>query len=255
MADLDLAELTMTVRKLRRELLTLRIVGGCAVVALAVLLFSGAQQRARFDVLDVERLNVLNADGQPALVLAGQGRLPGPTLGGHEYPQRLSGGRTAAAGMIFFNERGDEVGGLTFHGDSVDDGFSAGGHLAFDQFQQDQVVAMTYSGSDRTRSAGVSVWDRSTEIPIVEVVELLDARLRASGAALDSLNRAIQALVDRGLGAQRIFLGSRDRTASLEIRATDGSARIRLYVDSLDAARLEFLDSAGSIVAAWPEPN
>ncbi|MGH7482793.1 MAG: hypothetical protein ACRELV_11610 [Longimicrobiales bacterium] len=249
----NLEELAETVSRLRRELAILRIGGGGAVVALGVLLLGGAQQRAHFDVLDVERLNVLNADGQPALVLAGQGRLPGPTLGGHEYPQRLSGGRTGAAGMIFFNERGDEVGGLTFHGDSVDDGYSAGGHLAFDQFQQDQVVAMTYSGNDRTRSAGVSVWDRSTEIPIVRVVELLDARLRASGPALDSLNRAIRALVDSGLGAQRIFLGSRDRTASLEVRATDGSPRIRLYVDSLDVARLEFVDSAGSVVASVPD--
>jgi hypothetical protein len=84
-----------------------------STVAIAVLLLAAFRPPAtmRVDTLEVERINILNEGGTPALSIARQGRLPGPTFGGTEYPQELSGGRTTAAGMIFFNERGDDVGG------------------------------------------------------------------------------------------------------------------------------------------------
>src|SRR5262245_64043888 len=59
--------------------------------------------------LEVERLNVVNSDGKLALAVAGKGRLPGPMLDGKSYPPETSGGRMSSAGMIFFNESGDEV--------------------------------------------------------------------------------------------------------------------------------------------------
>ena len=57
----------------------------------------------------------------------------------------------------------------------------------------------------------------------------------------------------QGLGTQRIFLGSQNRTAELRIRDTAGRNRIRLYVDSLDVPRLEFLDASGEVV--WTPPQ
>jgi len=90
-----------------------------------------APGRQVVDVLDVHRINVLNPDGGLALAVAGKGGLPGPTFEGREYPQSLSGGRTDASGMIFFNERGDEVGGLTFAGRLTEGGHRAGGGLTF----------------------------------------------------------------------------------------------------------------------------
>jgi hypothetical protein len=202
--------------------------------------------------LDVMRINVLNEDGHPALVIAGQGKLPGPTFEGKEYPQELSGGRTNASGMIFFNERGDEVGGLTFAGDLTEEGYAASGHFSFDQFRQDQVVAIQYGDDGSSRRSGINVWDRSTEISIAELLELVNARLKATGSARDSLDAVLQSLVAGGLGAHRVFLGSQDRTAMLRLQDTEGRTRIRLSVDSLDEARLELLDAAGDVVWAIP---
>lgn len=237
-----------------KELRFLKAYAAVSSLALLVLFASAFVQGARrVDVLDVERLNVLNADGSPALVLAGRGRLPGPTFEGREYPQELSGGRVQASGMIFFNERGDEVGGLTYHGQLAGEGYRASGGLMFDQFRQDQVVGIQYQDDGQSRSAGLNVWDRSTEISIARLLELVDARARSEGAARETVQAEIDALARQGLSAHRIFLGSRDRTASLLIRDTEGRPRVRLYVDADDAARLEFLDGEGNVVAALPE--
>lgn len=245
---------TATLDRLSRELRVLKAYAVISSLVLIGLVIAGfARSSTRFGVIEAERINVVNADGKLALAIAGHGRLPGPTFEGKEYPQALSGGRTAATGMIFFNERGDEVGGLVYRGQLQGDGHEAFGGLTFDQFRQDQVVSLSYDDDGRDRSAGVRVWDRSTVVSIADVLEVVDARSRATGAARDSLERIIAGWREMGGSAQRIFLGSANRTAALVMRDPAGRPRIRLAVDSLGAARLVFLDSAGTEVHAIPE--
>jgi hypothetical protein len=240
---------------IRRELRILKGYAAASTLAIVILLVAAFRPASHLslETLDVERINFLNESGLPALAIAGHGRLPGPTFEGKEYPQELSGGRTTASGMIFFNERGDEVGGLTYHGQLSEDGYSAGGGITFDQFRQDQVVSLGYQDNGSSRYAGVNVWDRSTEFSLGEILQLVEARAGPPGAARDSAEAAIRVMAAQGLGNRRIFLGSRNRTAALGIRDTAGRERIRLYVDSLDVPRLEFLDAAGEVVLTLPQ--
>ena len=97
----------------RRELRILRLyafASTLAILALFLLVLRPADT-LELESLDVARINVLNESGNPALVIAARGKLPCPWFEGREYAQELSGGRTRASGLIFFNERGDEVGG------------------------------------------------------------------------------------------------------------------------------------------------
>ena len=68
------------VRRIRSELRLLKLyalLSSLVIVVLAVAAFQ-APRREAFDVLDVNRINVMNDAGTPALVIGGQGRLPGP---------------------------------------------------------------------------------------------------------------------------------------------------------------------------------
>ena len=126
--------------------------------------------------------------------------------------------------------------------------------MTFDQFRQDQVVSLQYQDNGTNRAAGLQVWDRTPEVSIGEILELVEARRTAEGAARDSVEAAIQDL-ERSAGwlaAHRIFLGSQDRTAMLTMKDKAGRTRIRMYVDSLDAARLEFLDADGQVTSVFP---
>jgi hypothetical protein len=208
----------------------------------------------RFRVLEVERLNVVTPDGKLALALAGRGGLPGPMLDGKSFPPELSGGRTTSAGMIFFNESGDEVGGMTWSGSKTAEGYRAGGHLSFDQWKQDEVITLDYSDNGTSRRSGLRFTDRPTDFPLTEAIPMIQAIRSATGTTKDSLEREMQALAAQGkLGAQRIFIGSENRTAVLRMRDKLGKERIRLFVDTANVARLEFLDDQGAVVARFPQ--
>jgi hypothetical protein len=219
------------------------------LAAMTVTGFTGQQPA----VLSVERLNIVDSTGHLALVLSNGARLPGGTFAGKEYPQSFVG-RGQSAGMIFFNEVGDEVGGLIYEGGRRGSTYRAFGHLSFDQWQQNQVVAVQYQDNGSTRSAGVQVWDRPTDIPL-ETQFALAERMRGmpAGPARDSVNQERLRVRARVEGTPRMFVGSEDRVAKVELRDMAGRVRLRLIVDSTGSGRLIFLDSAGRRTAVYPE--
>ena len=77
--------------------------------------------KARFDVIDVERVNVIEPDGKYRLVLSNRPRSIGPIYKGK--PFGYAGG--TRPGMIWFNDEGTENGGFTFTGSRCDSGTSA----------------------------------------------------------------------------------------------------------------------------------
>lgn len=202
-------------------------------------------------VISAERLEIVDSAGRPVLILANGPRLPGARFHGKEYPQSFVD-RGRAAGMIFYNSNGDEVGGLIYDGAPRDSGrYSALGHLSFDQWQQTQVLALTYSDDGRSRFAGLRVWDRPNE-PLEQQFAAAEKMVSATGAARDSLRQIVNAARARVAGTQRIFVGSQDKNASVELRDPRGRVRARLGVDSLGNPRLTFLDSTGAVKAQYP---
>lgn len=243
-----MTELERQVRFLRRYAI--------ASTAVFLILIGAAfrQGQQKFKVLDVERLNVLNPDGSLSLALAGKGALPGPKLDGKDFPQELSQGRTTTAGMIFFNESGDEVGGMTWGGIKTADGYQAGEHLSFDHWKQDEVITIDYSDNGTRKRAGISITDRPRDLPLSTMIPMIQALRSATGAKRDSLQREMQALSAQGkFGAPRIFLGSENETAALRLKDKLGKERIRLFVDADNVARLEFLDASGTVTARFPQ--
>jgi hypothetical protein len=234
------------VRRLERVVLVLLVALAGAVAAG----FRAGQPTAARE-LTAERINVVDSTGRPVLVLASGRRLPGAVIDGREYPQAWVG-RGRIAGMIFYASNGDEVGGLVYDAARRDSGYAAVGHLSFDQWRQNQVVAVQYSDDGRSRRAGLLAWDRPTSVSIADQFELAARVDRARGAERDSLQRELARVRAAVAGVQRVFVGSQDRAAQLQLRDTRGRVRARLVVDSTDAARLEFLDEAGRVVAAYP---
>ena len=234
---------------IEREVRILRMYCLLTVPVLILLAFARFAQRPQFREIDVQRINVVEPNGTTRMVISNKTRAPDAVLGGKTFKRQ--GGNSA--GLIFYNEEGDEDGGLVFSGAARNGRYAAEGALLFDQYHQDQVVGIQYSDDNGSRSAGLQVWDRS-DIPAAETLERGQAiarmpegpekiaareRLRASGA----WNAPV-----------RVFVG-RDRSKAAVVDLTDpqGKTRARLLVDSLGAARLEFLDAGGHVVYAVPE--
>src|SRR4051812_18766482 len=115
-----------------------------AVVTTSLLLFlmlTGFQtgNANRFTEITVERINVVDTGGQNRMVISNDARMPGVMQKGELLSP--NGGRT---GMLFYNEEGTENGGLIFSGKKVDGKITAVGSLTFDQYEQDQNIALQY---------------------------------------------------------------------------------------------------------------
>lgn len=240
--------------RLERDVRILKAALGLLSALVLFLLVSGLRTAGGSDVISVERINVVEPDGRIALVISNGARIPGPRFDGEELSPEISEGRIGSAGLVFYNDRGDEVGGLIFHGDDADSGSAAHAALAFDQYRQDQVVSMQYVDDGQSRSAGLHVWDRSTEMTIGELYQL--SRQAGAGGS-EEAEQARQQLTTLGregaLGAPRVFLGSRDKVAELVINDTRGRPRLRMKVDAAGGPAIEVLDSIGHVVARMPE--
>ena len=222
------------------------------ILGLTVAGFAGARQKQRFEEIDVERINVVEKDGKLRLVIANHARLPDPVIGGKSYPLR-GGNASGAAGMIFFNDEGNENGGMTWAGRRSGDGFRASAGLSFDQYDQDETVTLSYADENRRRRAGLSIMDRSDE-PIQIFAESLMAlnRLPDGPDKTQRIQRFRQQAAERGVaGAQRLYAGKvADRAAVVVLSDPRGRPRLRLRVDSLGAPRIEFLDASGKVTRA-----
>ncbi|MBK6457494.1 MAG: hypothetical protein IPF87_15680 [Gemmatimonadetes bacterium] len=242
--------------RLRRDV---RMLKGYAVVTSACLLilalgaFRQPQQaKARFAELDVERINIVEPDGKLRMVLSNRPRSIGPIYKGK--PFGYAGG--SRPGIIFFNDEGTENGGLTFDGKTGPDGkYRASSGFSFDQFNQDQILYFQYNDDNGVRRTGFTIADRANA-DIYDMVVERDSIMKLPEGAVR--NEALQkwAAPRNGvpLMAQRIFVG-RDpaRNAIINLSDPNGKPRLRLKVDSLGAASLEFLDAAGTVTSRIPD--
>ena len=227
-----------------------------ALGALAfVTLTAFASPREVLEQLDVQRLNIVSPSGKTVIALCNQERIAGPVVGGKSYPASVSEGREQMAGMIFFNQDGDEMGGLVFNSFRRADGKAAGiGHLSFDRFQDNQVLALQYKENASTVQSGLTLYDRPADGSFKTSLDLIEEAREASPERRAEIQAAFGELArDGGLGVERVFLGSKDRVAQLLLKDSKGRVRARLAIGADDEARLEFLDADGGVSARFPE--
>jgi hypothetical protein len=240
--------------RLRRDV---RLLKGYAMVVTLVLvvlsLSAFRQEKTRFTEIDVERINVVEPDGKLRMVLSNRPRSIGPIYKGQ--PFGYEGG--SRPGIIFFNDEGTENGGLTFRGRQNPDGtFSASSGFSFDQFNQDQVLFFQYNDDSGRRRMGFTIADRA-DADIYDLIKQRDSITAGTAegpARTQALQRwSQQRFEGRPLVAQRVYVG-RDvaRSAVINLSDPEGRPRIRLLVDSLGAASLQFLDAAGKVTRRLP---
>src|SRR5262245_18761829 len=238
-------------RGLRRQLRLLQIYAAGSFLLLlffaaAAMTQSNATQK--FDEITVQRLNVVDANGTLRLVIFNNDRM---------HPCQRDGKTInrprPVAGLLFFNDVGDEVGGLTFTGQEVNGQGRANGGLMFDQWKQDQTIGIQYSEDAAQRSAGLQVWDRSDTQRLSELIE----KLNAANAIQDPAARAAAVQAARAgaqPGPQRLFAGKgRDRAATVSLSDASGKPRLTLKVQADGTASIEFLDADGKVTERLPK--
>ena len=217
----------------------------CGVFIVTAFTFQGSKQK--FGEIDVERINIVEKDGKLKLVISNAER---------QHPGIIDGrmlSRKRSAGLLFFNDAGDECGGLSFSGNQRDGKGSASGLLAFDRFRQDQTVGIQYGESNGQYSAGLRVWDRP-EASLGPVIDKMVAIEKMSdGPEKTAAMKALREMAGAS-AAERVMVG-RDREQAAVVRLSDakGKPRMKLSVDAAGVPKLEFLDETGKVTYSLPQ--
>jgi len=218
---------------------------GVLTLAFAAVVLTGAAstRSAKFDTIDVQRINVREADGTLRLVVSNNGLMPNGILRGKAYPHPNAGKR--GAGMLFYNDEGTEAGGLTIRGETGPDGKRRGSvHMSFDQYEQDQTLVLEQADGDGMHKAGLGILDRPEDSLLGYIGEY--ARLSALPAGERA--RQMEAFKANYRGGPRLFVGKDEsRAAVLDMKDVQNRTRLRLRVEADGAAKIEFLDADGKV--------
>ena len=239
----------MKTRTLRRQLRLLQAWSVLSFSAFLVLALSAFRQPGagqKVDEMTVQRLNLVDANGTLRMVIANKDRMHPGVMDGVTINRPRP-----VAGMLFFNEEGDEVGGLTFTGQVQEGTRRANAGLMFDQLKQDQTIGISYSETDGQRTAGLQVWDRA-DVPLSNLIRQLNAANALSDPA--AREKAIQAArAAAPPGPRRVFVGKNtERQAVVSLADAGGKPRLVMKVDADGAASIEFLDAEGRVVQRVP---
>jgi hypothetical protein len=247
----------MDTKKLKKEMRILKAYTLISAVLFGAILFVAAKQtmqKTKFDEIDVERINIVEKNGQLRMAIANRDRSPGPIIGG-KYMITREGQRP---GMIFFNDKGDECGGMTWGSSEKDGQISANAGLMFDQYNQDQTVGITYSQRNSERAAGLRVWERPLT-PLAEFAEKLGKieSMEDGPEKTAALKKLREEAAESGLGgASRVFVGRGTKgEAVISLADPKGKPRVLLSVDSEGIPSLKFLDDNGKVTFQLPDDS
>jgi hypothetical protein len=223
----------------------MRVTSFVAGVAMASVFQTSNPQPRNMGEITVERINVVDHNGKLRLVIANRDR---------QHPGQIDGKmltrQRRVAGLMFFDDAGDEVGSLTYNG-STKNGRVADERLTMDQIKQDQVIALGYQESNGQRSAALRVWDR----PEQSLGGIVD-KFNAATSIPDPVQRD-KALAEVEASAPptftRVFVGrDKDRSASVSLADANGKPRLKMVVDAAGNPRIEVLDLNGKVMNRWP---
>lgn len=227
----ELSALRSQVKQLR--VMTLLLFASLAVIGFSA--FSPQTNDRTFDEITVRQITLVDSLGNMRVMIAGG------------FPPR----RPDLAGILFFNQDGGEAGGLVYRGTKKEDGsIDAGGILTFDQYKNDQVVAIEYGHRGEWKRTGLTIQDRPDSLS-PRVLEMYRAVEHAmTTAERDSLITYYRSVISpREVASRRLFAGRDPKGASVvSLSDADGRKRLELSVKEEGEARIVFLDTKGNVV-------
>lgn len=200
-----------------------------------------APRNERYDEITVRRLRVVDASGATRLILTGK-PIPEGTIDGKLMPR--IGPPRDNAGMIFYNDNGDEQGGLTYSGAKGEQGMA----LTFDAWRQDQALELQH-GSGPYGSDSFIAGNELPKDSLYDVISAFEREFAATARTEQERATLLRRYRREGkFGRQRWQIGNRGGPSELKLNDSAGRTRLRLSVTPEGEARVEFLDTSGTVV-------
>ena len=212
-------------------------------------------RRPAFDQITVHRINIVESDGIPRIIIADKAEFPGSYYHGKEIARA---DRSDSAGMLFINDEGTENGGLLIGGYKGKDGsLHSWGHLSFDEYEQDQTLDLDTMQDGADRQTSYRINDNGDGLLTPQAIEAF-AKARKLPAAmpeeLAARRQAMDAVIaEYGLAEhpRAALCRQGDKSVALRLKDVSGHDRIVLSAAANGTPSMEFLDAGGRITHSW----
>lgn len=221
----------------------MKIYAGLLTIAFAgiVLYLVIRSDNKSYKEITVERINVVEKNGDLKLVISNSERQHQGIVNGKPLPKR-----ERQAGLIFFNSAGDECGGLVYDGNDKE----AGLVLSVDKYRDDQIMQFRYieNTEKNARTYGIQFWDYPKEDGYDERNKAFDEYQKIEDE--QEKYKVYLKMKQAGLLPEdRMFVGKRmNNETGLFINDDQGRPRIKIYIDGANNPKIEFLDENGNVV-------
>jgi hypothetical protein len=204
----------------------------------------------RVNVLDAREIHIRERDGTLKAVLSNS---EGFSKIGESRRQGVP-----FSGLMFYNQEGDEEGGLVYSGKAIPGGQDADVTLTFDQYRQDQNIYLHHEehkdAQVRSIDDGLTIISRPDQSQVKEEYATYTAMDKLFGDAREALK--LKSLQEGKISTRRLFVGDRRGVkgnvayddAGLFIKNRWGRDAIKLYVDYDNKPHLEVYDPLGKSV-------
>ncbi len=232
--------------KTENEVRYLKIYAVVSSLFFAIFLLSAfaVSKNAKFDEIDVKRINVKDDDGKLRMVISNKDRQHPGMIDG-----KLLDRKRNSAGMIFFDEQGTEIGGLVYETLKTGENYKS---FTFDRTRGDQTIALQHLENKDGYWAGLVFGDDNIDVmtknaKIEEIKRLPDA---------DARKAAYQEMRDKGelTVVPRLTMGKgRDKSAVFTMSDAKGKPRINMSVAADGTPTINFLDESGKVIYSLPD--
>jgi hypothetical protein len=203
---------------------------------------------AHFRTLDAGQIRIREADGTLKAMLSNSAGFSGVGESRKQQPVEFSG-------LMFYNQEGEEEGGLVYRGKAIPGGQDADVSLTFDQYRQDQDVYLHHeeykAGDALNIDDGLTVLSRPDHTRVKEEYAIYGVMDGMKPADRDALR--LKSLQEGKIGTRRLFVGDKRGSqsgvpyddAGIFIKNRWGQDAIRLYVDYDNRPHFEVFDAYG----------
>lgn len=239
--------------KLLHQIRLLQICVLLLFLSTALLVFNALHPllpRHKFKILEAERINIRENSGVLKAALSN-------SAGFNEF-QRAERGGVTFSGLMFYNEEGQEEGGLVYSGKAAPGGQDADVTLTMDQYRQDQNVYLHHEEHKDAQNFriedGLSINARPDWTGVKEEYSIYGQMERLAPEQRDELR--LKSLQAGTISSNRLFFGVRRGSengaayddSGVFIKNKWGRNAIKLYVDSDNKPHFEILDPLGKSI-------
>lgn len=207
--------------------------------------FDNKNKVKNIDEIITKKITIVGENNIPRMVLSNENRQHSGRMNGKDWPKR-----ERPSGIIFFNNQGDECGGLVYQAKEKDGKLTSGMSFTMDNYKDDQVVQILndeyYNNGNAYIQRGINI----NQYPSGTNLEERNKKLNIINKIRDEneRNSKLDELWRKEGSVNRLFLGrTKGNSSGLFLSGPDGKPKMMIYVDENGNPKIQTFNDKGEI--------